>query len=169
MLLDTALPLIVAGVAVLMDLRTAKVDNGWILFSLCTGCFYRLLRQGFAGLLPFFLGVCFPLLLLGILFCFRMLGPGDIKVFCVLGGLLGIRRISCCMLYALFFGGVLSLFLLLTYGDIRQRFHYFFRYIQDLMLTGEAKPYLRKGMAPENIHFTVPILMSILLYAGGFY
>lgn len=169
MLLDTALPLIFSGIAVLMDLQTTKVDNGWILFSLLIGGLYRTLSQGPVGLFAFFQGICFPFLLLLFLFYFRMLGSGDIKVFCVLGGLLGVRKIGYCILCAFLLGGILSLFLLFTYGDIRRRFQYFFRYIQDCMLTGEVKPYLKKGMRQENIHFTVPIFMSVLMYVGGFY
>ena len=35
---------------------------------------------------------------------------------------------------------------------------------------GEIRPYYRKGMKhPENFHFTVPIFLSALLYAGGVY
>ena len=169
MLLDTALPLIIAGVAVLMDLRTAKVDNGWICFSLVTGLFYRLLCQGIRGILPFGAGVIFPFLILSTLFYFRMLGPGDIKVFCALGGMLGVRRVGSCMLYTLFIGGIFSILLLLIYGDIRQRIRYFLRYIQGYLLTGTVRPYYRKGMPSENFHFTVPIFLSVMLYAGGFY
>ena len=169
MLLDIALPLIFSGVAVLMDLQTTRVDNGWILFSLLIGGFYRILCEGPFGLIPFFQGICFPFLVLIVLHYFRMLGSGDIKVFCVLGGLLGVRKIGYCIFWAFFFGGILSLFLLFIYGDFRRRFQYFFRYIQECMLTGEVKPYLQKGMRLENIHFTVPIYMSVLLYTGGFY
>lgn len=152
-----------------MDLRTAKVDNGWILFSLATGLGYRLLCRGITGVLLFLAGVVFPLLILSVLFYFRMLGPGDIKVFCALGGILGIRRISYCMLYALFIGGMISVFLLLIYGDIRQRFLYFIQYFQDYLISGNVRPYYRKGMPSENFHFTVPIFLSVMLYAGGLY
>ena len=34
MLFYIAFPVIVAGVAAIMDIRTAKVDNGWLLFCL---------------------------------------------------------------------------------------------------------------------------------------
>lgn len=169
MLLKIGLPLIIAGVAMLMDLRSASVDNGWILFSLTMGFFFQLLSRGIIGIPLYLIGIAFPLGLLAGLFYFRMLGPGDIKVFCALGGILGIQKVGLCMLYALFLGGGISLLLLLIYGDIRQRLHYFWQYVQDYCLTGEVKPYYRKGMTLENFHFTVPIFLSVVLYAGGVY
>ena len=169
MLLDTALPLTIAGAAVIMDLRTAKVENGWILFSLLTGSAYRLLRDGPGGIVLFLAGAMIPLITLTGLFYFRMLGPGDIKVFCALGGVLGVRRIGYCMLYSLFLGAFIALLLLLFNGDIRQRIHYFLDYFLDCLLTGTVRPYYRKGMTQENFHFTVPIFLSVVLYAGGLY
>ena len=38
-------------------------------------------------------------------------------------------------------------------------------------VTGEIRPYYSKGDVgfPENFHFTVPIFLSAVLYAGGVY
>ncbi len=42
-------PVAVAGTAMIMDIRTAKVDNGWIIFSMSVGLFVcygkRILRE----------------------------------------------------------------------------------------------------------------------------
>ena len=35
--------------------------------------------------------------------------------------------------------------------------------------TGKREPYYKSGMPLENFHFTVPIFLSALLYAGGAY
>ena len=35
--------------------------------------------------------------------------------------------------------------------------------------TGKREPYGKSGMPLENFHFTVPIFLSALLYAGGVY
>ena len=50
MLCDTCLPVVMAGTAVIMDLRTARVDNGWIVFCLVTGLTVRMFRDGPGGL-----------------------------------------------------------------------------------------------------------------------
>ena len=42
-------PVAVAGTAMIMDIRTAKVDNGWIIFSMSVDCLSvygkRILRE----------------------------------------------------------------------------------------------------------------------------
>lgn len=68
-----------------MDIRTAKVDNGWILFSMFLGLSGCIWQKGIAGICSFAVGSVVPLLLI-ILFLFGMMGAGDIKLFCALGG-----------------------------------------------------------------------------------
>lgn len=76
--------LTIAGVSVIMDLYSMKVKNNWILCSLLAGAGYCFWKSGFAGLIRFVPGALVPLAILGWMFYFRMLGPGDIKVFCAL-------------------------------------------------------------------------------------
>lgn len=169
MMLNIGLPLMVAGTAVIMDLRTARVENGWILFSLAAAFVWHVWQEGMAGVFVFFTGALLPVLILGVLFCFRMLGPGDIKLFCALGGVMGPEAIGKCIFSSFFLGAVISLAILIFCGSFISRIQYLIRYFQDFLRTGEVRPYYRKGMALENFHFTVPVFMSVMLYAGGVY
>lgn len=170
MFFETLFPIVTAAVALLMDLRTSRVDNGWILFSIGVGLVFKTLAGGLSALLGAFLGILFPLLLLGGLFVFRMLGPGDIKLFCALGCMLGSGAIGKCILVSLFLGACISLAILISVGAFRQRFRYFAQYIREYVSTGQKKPYYKKDMAAlENFHFTVPVFLSVMLYAGGVY
>lgn len=162
------LALTIAGAAVAMDIVCMRISNGWILFSLMTGFFYSLCGNG-GGLYGFLTGLLIPAAVLGWLFLFRMLGPGDIKLFCVLGGVMGPESIWHCMGIAFFVGALLSLAVLVSCGNLAERFRYLADYLEDFMRTGIRKPYYKKGFALENIHFTVPIFMSVMLYAGGLY
>ncbi|MDO4273784.1 MAG: prepilin peptidase [Eubacteriales bacterium] len=164
------MPVVIAGVAVIMDLRTGRVDNGWILFSLGTGFFIQCMGQGWAGIFEFLSGAIVPLLILGMLFVFRMLGPGDIKLLCALGGIMGPLPIAACILISLCLGAGISSAILISNGGVRQRLHYFTQYFHDFVQSGKLKPYYRKGMSRvENFHFTVPVFLSVMLYAGGVY
>lgn len=169
MLLETALPVVVSGTAMFMDLCWMRVDNGWILLSLGVGFVCRCLLYKTAGIAEFAAGAVLPLLILGVLFYFRMLGAGDIKLFCALGGIMGVAEIIQCMLYSFLLGGIFSLGILILWGDFRERMRYFFQYFQEFFSTGKVKPYLKPGMTSENFHFTVPVFLSVLLYAGGWY
>lgn len=162
-------PVIIALTALIMDLRTAKVDNGWILFSMGIGLFVCIWEKGVGGAGFYLAGTLIPLLLTG-LFVFGMLGAGDIKLFCALGGVIGSRAILKCILVSFFTGACISVALLIFHCNICNRFLYLIKYTEHFVLTGEITPYRRKEItAPENFHFTIPIFISILLYAGGFY
>lgn len=169
MILDNGLPLIIAGTAVVMDLRTAQVENGWILFSMVLAFVWRIWQEGIGGLPGFVLGILLPLASLGWLFFFRMLGPGDIKLFCALGSVMGPAAVGKCILSSFFLGAVISLAILIFYGSFLTRIRYLIHYFRIFFLTGEVRPYYRKGMTLENFHFTVPVFMSVMLYAGGVY
>lgn len=104
--------LTITGVAVLMDLYQMKIKNSWILFSMLIGFGYDLWRGGWNGTAFFISGTGIPLVVLGWLFYFRMLGSGDIKLFCVLGGIMGPVHILWCIWYAFLTGGLLSLAIL---------------------------------------------------------
>ncbi len=169
MFLNTGLPLAIAGTAVLMDLRMAQVENGWILFSMMTAFFWRIMQEGIGGIQGFILGMLLPLAALSGLFYFRMLGPGDIKLFCALGCVMGPSAIGKCMICSFVLGAVISLAILIFCGSFLTRIHNLIRYFHIFFRTGEATPYYKKGMALENFHFTVPVFMSVMLYAGGVY
>lgn len=163
------LSLFMAAGAVFMDIFTGKVDNRFILWGWLVGFGYQLGKVQEHGFLEFAAGAILPIAVLFILFLFRMLGPGDIKILSVLGGIIGAKAILLCMFYSFIFGAIFSLVFLIFCGNFLQRFIYFSNYMSTFFLTKKRSPYYITGDRPENIHFTVPILMGIMLYAGGFY
>lgn len=161
--------LTIAGVSVIMDLYSMKVKNNWILCSLLAGAGYCFWKSGFAGLIRFVPGALVPLAILGWMFYFRMLGSGDIKVFCALGGIMGPAKILWCIWFSFLCGAGISLAVLICYTGIRKRMSYLAAYLAECIRTGRPKPYYQMGNTLENIHFTVPIFMSVMLYTGGLY
>ena len=141
-------PVVVAAVAMIMDIRTAKVDNGWILFAV-------------GSIMPLFLIV---------LFIFGMMGAGDIKLFCALGGVMGLGAIWKCILFSFLAGACIAVVLLIFNHNFCERILYFIKYAENTVSTGKITPYRSKDIsAPENFHFTIPVFVSVLLYAGGIY
>ena len=163
----------VAAVSAFMDFKSGKVRNYWILFCLMTDFWYLLFVRGAGGIPGFAAGVCLPVLLLFPLFYLRMLSAGDIKVFCVLGGVMGAGRLLPCMMVSFAAGAVLSLVLMLKNHCLVQRFRYLGEYLGKCRREGKLLPYRNPGQGHwkkgEQIHFTVPILVSILLYTGGIF
>lgn len=155
--------------AVCMDLNRQKIDNRWIALGWLGGFSYQFVRDGLKGAGIFFLGSIVPILLLYLLFWFRMLGAGDIKLLSVLGGFMGPMSILICIGYSLVFGAVLSLAVLILCGNFLSRLRYFTGYLKRITVTKQVVPYMVRGKRMENIHFTVPVLMGVLLFAGGVY
>lgn len=114
-------------------------------------------------------GLLVPILILGILFIFRMLGAGDIKLLSVIGSMIGPTKILNCISYSFLIGAVISAALMISSGIVCQRILYLLHYISVYFKTGKREPYYKSGMPLENFHFTVPIFLSALLYAGGVY
>ena len=160
-------PVIVAGTAMIMDLRSARIDNGWILFSM--GLMMCILEKGISWICFFITGSSVPLFLI-ILFLFGMLGAGDIKLFCALGGVMGTGAVFQCILYSFLLGAAFSVLFLITTRSFCERIQYFITYMENCRNAGEIIPYRRKEIsAPENFHFTVPVFLSVMLYVGGIY
>ena len=160
--------LTIAGVSVIMDLYKMKVKNSWILCSFFSGIVYCFWQNGLTGLIRFVPGALMPLMLLGWMFYFRMLGAGDIKVLCALGGIMGPAKILWCIWFSFLCGAGISLAVLICYTEIGQRINSLVAYLMEYFRTGSPRPY-RRANAPENIHFTVPIFMSVMIYTGGLY
>lgn len=153
----------------IMDIRTAKVDNGWILFSMFLGLLISIWKKGFAGISFFAAGSAVPLFL-GILFVFGMLGAGDIKLFCALGGIMGPGAVLKCICVSFYAGACMALVLLIIHRNFCERLLYFLDYLKTVATAREIASYRKKDIsAPENFHFTIPVFVSVVLYAGGLY
>lgn len=115
MLFYMIFPAIAAGGAVVMDIQRAKVDNAWLLFCLVISLTVQLMERGTGGFIAWSFGACTPFLVLGWLFLFRMLGAGDIKLFCVMGSVLGPGTILRCIAYSFLIGAVISAALMISW------------------------------------------------------
>ena len=132
-------PAVVSAVAMVMDLGTDRVDNGWLAFSAGAGVLLHLLGGPFPSWRSCLSGMLLPLVLLGPFFCLGLLGAGDVKLLCVLGLCLGDAGILSCMFASFLLGGAYAI----------------------LILVREARS------RSETIHFTIPICLSMYLHLGG--
>ena len=163
------LTLIIAFLATCMDVTTEKISNVAIVIFILVGIIYQMDTHGAVGIWCYLKGAGIPLLMLFLLFIFRMLGPGDIKLLSVLGGIIGVGPIIKCIIFAFLFGAVFAVAFIVVCGNWRERLRYFTEYITRLIKTKEITAYYKPGMQMENFHFSIPIFMSIILYAGGLY
>ena len=169
-----SLAVLSAAGAVWMDLRFAKVKNEWIAVCIAAALTARWLEGGWTGMVNGLAGALAALVLTGWLFLFRMLGAGDIKLLTVLGLFLGPEKLLSCLWLALLFGAAQAVCILTKKHLWKERISYFLEYFEAekyRLQKGSGlfpQPY-RKGSVerPENIHFTIPVLLSTFWICFG--
>lgn len=154
--------------AVFCDLYQRKIPNTLITAGMITGAAYQWSAKGPPGLLAFAGGVLLPLLLLGILHYFRMLGAGDIKLLMMSGGFFGTAGSLKCICLSFLAAGALSLAVLVKHRILRRRLNYFVQYIINFRQGGKWTPYIQEREDPAYLHFSIPVLIGSLPLTGGF-
>ncbi len=167
--MDRIFLLIVTGMAVIWDLKTKRIPNHLILIGLLAGCLAQIVRFGISGVLFFLSGSLLPIILLAILYFFRMLGAGDIKLLAVIGGFLGSSSGIRCLVYAFLFGALYSFILLIRRNLLKKRLCYFFAYIRNFYHTKKWSPYRKGEESKAEFCFSVAILFGLIVWMGGNY
>lgn len=153
-----------------MDLKDEKIPNNWILTGWTAGILFQLFLNGVIKIPYFLSGALLPIVMLFPLFTVRMLGAGDIKLLSVLGVFMGPVKIFICILYSFLCGAVLSFAFLIFCHSLFDRMQYFITYFQRFIHLKQRIPYRLPGKKrPEHLHFSVAVLMGVLLWIGGFY
>lgn len=133
----------ILAIATVMDVQTGGIRNSYILISLGAALLHQILVPGVQAIPTSLLGTLFSIFVLFPIFMIRCLGAGDVKLFGIIG----------CFLTANQYREILILiFLSLIIG-----------LIQSAILSCATHKFQRK------IHFSIPILISTILYTGGFY
>lgn len=73
------------------------------------------------------IGLIFPMILFP-LFAFRMIGAGDIKLFCAIGAIVGFPHIISVMAYSIIFNGLIAVVLMFyreSYSGFKKMFFWF--------------------------------------------
>lgn len=167
--MTTLLLLHLTGAAVYFDLREQRIPNGLILTGLLLGMVDQFQRSLWKGLVTYGAGIFVPVLMLGALYYFRMIGAGDIKLLSVIGGFLGPYNGFLCVIYTFLIGSVIATVLLIKRQNLISRFIYFKTYVFQYLQTKEWRPYIQKEDRDSQFYFSIPVLLSLLCYIGGVY
>ena len=116
-----ALTGIFIGLAVISDYKEYKIKNISVVAFLIAGLLFNLITAGTPGLYDSILGLLIPLILLP-LFALRMLGAGDIKAFCAIGSIVGLKMNAFILLYSFLVGGILALGFMILRKNALERF-----------------------------------------------
>lgn len=145
--------------ALISDFRTYRINNRIILIFLTAGVMTGLVQDGLSGLPSSLLGASLPLLLLFWFYLPRMLGAGDIKLFCAIGAVMGIGFITWCIAWSFLAGGLTALAVMLARRNVIQRFRYLGYYLKACFLSGSILEYseLSDSSDGAKFHFSLAI------------
>lgn len=106
-----------------------------------------------------------PFVVLFILYLLHVIGAGDIKLFSVVGGFLGVFQVVNIIILAFIIGAIMSVFQLFRYHILIYRMQYLANYIQTIVKEKKITPYYdsKEGSFKEVIPFTVAIAISVLI------
>ncbi len=159
--------LCVVMTAVLFDLQRGRIPNSVIVTGVLLGGAYHLFTGGILGTMIFLGGVFLPVVLFGAFYYFRMIGAGDVKLLCVVGGFLGPSACFSCIVAAVLSGGVISMVLMAHRHNFNQRLVCFSDYVSRCSKDGRWNSYLEGMQEDAKLCFSVPVLLGILYYMGG--
>lgn len=152
----------------LVDIRIHRIPNILIFFGLFFGICCQICSMDMTRVLCGIAGSMLAVILLYPLFLIRVLGAGDIKLLSVLGMFFGWRGSIYCIGYSFLIGALFSIIYMLYHQTLFQRFFHLYNYIRETLTTGHIGAYRKGGYEKGvTIHFSIPIFISALLYAGG--
>ena len=140
----------------LTDLKYKKIYN-YITFPFMIGGFIAsFLSYGASGLLFSLYGALLGVVIYFPLFCFGLLGAGDIKLMTAIGSIIGAKLVFLTGIYALASGGIMSILVLLYHKrllkTIKQAFWGFFTLIH---------PKLKFELPPVSSTLKTPFAIAI--------
>lgn len=101
--------LTILGLAVLFDLRERRIPNVLIVLGLVAGVVGSFMTEGTPGFLDSLGGMVLGMALFLPFFIPRLVGAGDVKLFGVVGGFVGLGAVLPVFFFTLILGGVLGI------------------------------------------------------------
>lgn len=127
--------------ALICDIRTYKIKNSITVPFIIIGTATNVYLNGTSGLKTAMLGVAAPFTVLIALYALKMLGAGDIKLFCAIGGIMGAEFGLYSIAYSFLAGGIIAVILLAVRKNGFERLKYFLQYLKSCFLTFSLQPY----------------------------
>lgn len=152
--------LIFLAAAVVQDIRTGKIKNGFNLSGVLAGVLLAVpggVRQAGDAVCGLLLACVLGFVLYG----FSMIRAGDAKLLWLIGAFRGAYHFFNGLLLGILTGGVFAMVLLLLRRDGRERMANLFHYFKILWMTRRYTPYRAQGQG--KFPFSVPLALGAVL------
>ncbi|MDP4183258.1 MAG: A24 family peptidase [Bacillota bacterium] len=130
MMIQIAGLFILVLLSVYWDIKVCKIKNFLTYPAIILGLLVNICLYGIMGLKDSIEAILIPAIFLFAFFALQMLGAGDIKLFCAIGAIMGMKFELSCLLYSFLFGGVMAVLIIIKRGNALKRFRYLYDYIK---------------------------------------
>ena len=127
--------------ALISDIKTFRIKNLITYPFIAAGAITGLFSHGPEGFFQSVLGTFLPALALAILYALKMLGAGDIKLFCAIGAIMGSKFALWSIAFSFIAGGIIGAIIMVFRKNALQRFKCFMNYVKTCFLTLSLSPY----------------------------
>ena len=159
----TVVSLVFLTTICLSDRKSSKIRNNAVITFSAVGIILSLFDSSVVSSL---IGMIFPLVLLP-LFAFDMLGAGDIKAFCGLGAIWGIRMSARIIAFSFLAGGVIALVIMLLRGNFVARIRHIFTYLKLCFIAKKPLPYDEERDGRFRFAYSIAAGTVIALIVGA--
>lgn len=151
--------------AVVMDFRSWKIPNILLLAGTAVGSVCRWQAGGAEALLQGYVRMAFLITIFFLLFQMRALGAGDIKLLAMASLFLENEDCLYAILWTFLVGSVLSICKMMKEGNVKERFQYFFQYLNRCVVTQKIERYRSVNVDKScTIHMSLAILVGHIVY-----
>lgn len=109
------------AVAFYLDVRYQKIPNWLSVSGVVVGLVYHTYLNGFQGFKFSFLGMIVGTVILLLLYMFKGVGGGDVKLFSGIGAITGVHFTLYGMMYSIVFAGIIGVIILLFRREFTKR------------------------------------------------
>lgn len=139
-IIRNALVIIALVTALYQDIIYKKISNYLVLVVLITGLSLSAIK-GIPSIIDSLYGIMTPFFICFVFYSLKMLGAGDIKLYCALGAVMGKDWILNCMALSVLAGGILALLIMIYNRSFLSRMRYLFDYFKGLVILQRIAPY----------------------------
>ena len=117
--------------------------------------------KGLPGLYDSLSGLILPALLLMPLYGLKMLGAGDIKLFCSIGSIVGVSLVVYIMIFSFLSGGIIAVIVMIARKNFKKRMIYILNYFKSCVLTGSILSYPDFSEGHNDFRFKFSYAVSL--------
>ncbi|WP_235849031.1 MULTISPECIES: A24 family peptidase [Bacillaceae] len=111
-------------IAFYTDVTKSLLPNWLTMSGILVGFIYHLISDGLNGLLFSIIGMAVGGGILMLMYIFKALGAGDVKLFAAIGSITGLQFTLYAMMYSILFAGLIGVIILLVKQEFMRKMFY---------------------------------------------